>query len=152
MGQSKNIPYYTIVDQVRQACDEHIAIASFDTGTIDYLDSSSVNRLYPYIFLRPMSANILDKQRILTFEIYSLDKPTDRTQNHTDIMSDTELYLYDLQAWFNQGPAIRQQVYLFNFNSIIPVNEAFQDRLFGWMGNVEIITPWSSDYCGYPKL
>ena len=34
----------------------------------------------------------------------------------------------------------------------IPVNEAFQDRLFGWMATVEIVTPWVEDYCNYPDL
>ena len=47
----RNVPYSEIIDLFQQRCDAHLAIASFDSGTIDYLDASAVNRKYPFIFL-----------------------------------------------------------------------------------------------------
>ena len=152
MGLSKNITYEQIVDKFALACDEHLQIASFDSGTIDYLDASAVNRLYPFVFLRPLSTVQANRVRTLAFELYSLDQPKVQTQSNVQVISNTELYVYDLLAWFNFGPTERQQTYQANMVTAIPVNEAFQDRLFGWMATVEVVTPWVEDYCNYPDL
>jgi len=152
MGLSKNITYEQIVGKFQLACDQHLAIASFDSGTIDYLDASAVNRLYPFIYLRPMNTLQANRVRTLSFELYSLDQPKVASSSNTQVISNTELYIYDLMAWFNFGPAERQQVYEVNMINAIPVNEAFQDRLFGWMATVNVVTPWVEDYCNYPDL
>jgi len=152
MGLNKNVTYEHIVSQFQLACDEHLAIASFDSGTIDYLDASAVNRLYPYIFLRPTSTVQANRVRVLSFELYSLDQPKVASSSNIPVISNTELYMYDLMAWFNFGPTERQQSWEVDLISAIPVNEAFEDRLFGWMGNVTVTTPWIEDYCAYPKL
>lgn len=152
MGLTKNITYEQIVNQFQTACNEHLAIASFDSGTIDYLDASAVNRLYPFVFLRPLSTVQANRVRTLSFELYSLDQPKVKSQPNTQVISNTELYIYDLLAWFNFGPTVRQQTYEVDMATAIPVNEAFQDRLFGWMATVNVTTPWVEDYCNYPKL
>jgi len=152
MGLTKNITYEQIVNQFQTACNEHLAIASFDSGTIDYLDASAVNRLYPFVFLRPLSTVQANRVRTLSFELYSLDQPKVKSQPNTQVISNTELYIYDLLSWFNFGPAVRQQTYQVDMATAIPVNEAFQDRLFGWMATVNVTTPWVEDYCNYPKL
>ena len=152
MGLYKNITYEQIVNQFALACNEHLQIASFDSGTIDYLDASAVNRLYPFVYLRPLSTVQANKVRTLSFELYSLDQPKVESSSNTSVISNTEIYIYDLLAWFNFGPTNRQQTYQVNMVNGIPVNEAFQDRLFGWMATVEIITPWVEDYCNYPDL
>ena len=152
MGLSKNITYEQIVGQFQLACDQHLAIASFDSGTIDYLDASAVNRLYPYIYLRPMNTLQTNRVRTLSFELYSLDQPKVASSSNTQVISNTELYIYDLMAWFNFGTTQRQQTYEVDMVNAIPVNEAFQDRLFGWMATVNVVTPWVEDYCNYPDL
>ena len=152
MGLYKNITYEQIVNQFALACSEHLQIASFDSGTIDYLDASAVNRLYPFVYLRPLSTIQANRVRTLSFELYSLDQPKVESSSNTSVISNTEIYIYDLLAWFNFGPTNRQQTYQVNMVNGIPVNEAFQDRLFGWMATVEIITPWVEDYCNYPDL
>lgn len=152
MGLSKNITYEQIVGQFQLACDQHLAIASFDSGTIDYLDASAVNRLYPFIYLRPMSTVQANRVRNLSFELYSLDQPKVASSSNTQVISNTELYIYDLLAWFNFGTTARQQTYEVDMINAIPVNEAFQDRLYGWMATVNVVTPWVEDYCNYPDL
>ena len=152
MGLTKNITYEQIVGLFNTACTDHLQIASFETGTIDFLDSSSVNRLFPYVFLRPLTTLYQDRQTTRTFELYSLDQPKVKTGDNIQVMSNCEIYGYDLLAWFDFGPAVRQQNYEVTMTSGIPVNEAFQDRLFGWMFQINVTTPWILDYCSFPKL
>ena len=145
-----NLTYANIVDAFSAACTAHLQIASFDSGTIDFLDASAQNRLYPYVFLRPLSAVLADKVRTLQFELYSLDQPKLKSQSNKDIISNTEQYIYDLMAWFDYGPAARQQFYEVTLVNAAPVNEAFQDRVFGWVGTIDVTTPFNLDYCSYP--
>lgn len=152
MGLTKNITYEQIVGQFATACKDHLQIASFETGTIDFLDASAVNRLFPYVFLRPLTTLYQDRQTIRTFELYTLDQPKVKTQDNVQVMSNCELYVYDILAWFDFGPAVRQQNYEVTMTSSIPVNEAFQDRLYGWMSTVQVTTPWILDYCNYPQI
>jgi hypothetical protein len=35
--------------------------------------------------------------------------------------------------------------------ALTPVNEAFQDRVFGWVANIDVLTPWKWDYCDFPS-
>lgn len=149
---AQNLTYRDIVDEFQAACTAHIAIASFESGTIDFLDASAVDRLYPYVFLRPTQTLQAPNQRTLSFELYSLDIPRLSAGSNIDVISNTETYLWDLMAWFNVGTSERQQTYDIVMNTAVPVNEAFQDRVFGWMGNIDVITPFALDYCNYPQL
>ena len=45
-----------IVQTFRSAADAHEYVNSFAFGSIDYLDSSSQNIKYPYVFLRPLQS------------------------------------------------------------------------------------------------
>jgi hypothetical protein len=152
MGLTKNITYEQIVGQFSTACKDHLQIASFETGTIDFLDASAVNRLFPYVFLRPLTTLYQDRQTTRTFELYTLDQPKVKTQDNVQVMSNCEIYGYDLLSWFDFGPAVRQQNFEVTMTSGIPVNEAFQDRLYGWMFTVNVVTPWILDYCNYPQI
>lgn len=146
-----NVTYENIINDFVEACNQHYQINSFDTGTLDYLDASAVNRIYPYVYLRPISAVLTERTRTLTFELYSLDQPKNQSQSNTSVISDTEMTIYDLMAWFNYGPADRQQWYEVNLVTAAPVNEAFQDRVFGWVATIEVVTPFNLDYCNYPQ-
>lgn len=146
-----NITYETIIKDFQAACQAHLQIASFDSGTLDYLDASAVNRLYPYVYMRPLSANLADRTRTVTFELYSLDQPKVASSNNISVVSDTEMYIYDILAWFNFGPANRQQWYDVQLVNSAPVNEAFQDRVYGWVATINVVTPFNLDYCNYPQ-
>jgi len=146
-----NLTYRDVINAWEAAATAHLQIASFDSGTIDFLDASAVDRLYPYIFMRPLSATVADRVKTYNFELYSLDIPKLSAGNSIDVVSNTETYIYDLVAWFNFGPASRQQYYDVQINNSAPVNEAFQDRVFGWVANINVITPFNLDYCNYPQ-
>lgn len=147
-----NIPYLNIVNLFQVACDQHLAIASFDNGTIDFLDSSSQSRKYPYIFLRPMASLLTDRVRTLSFELYSLDIPKAmKSQSNLELMSDTEMYIYDIMAWFNFQTATNYDTIGMELTNCVPVNEGFQDRVFGWVGSIDVTSPFALDYCDYPE-
>jgi hypothetical protein len=147
----QNIQYREIINDFQTACNEHLSISSFDSGTLDYLDASAVNRIYPYVFLRPLSSLLADRVRTLGVELYVLDQPKIKSQSNIDIVSNTEMYLYDIMAWFNFGPTERQQTYDLVLTNAAPVNEAFQDRVYGWVATLDVVTPFNLDYCDYPK-
>ena len=149
---TRNVRYEEIVELVQSRCDAHLAIASFETGTIDFLDASAVNRKFPYIFLRPMNSFYVDRTRTLSFEMYSLDQPKNKSQSHLELMSDTEGYVYDIMSYFNYGPTDIQQNYEMLLNDCSPVNEGFQNRVFGWVANIDIVTPFNLNYCVFPDL
>jgi len=147
--------YSQIVNDFQTACNEHLAINYFASGTIDKLDASSQNVPYPMAFLRPLTSigAVLNNlgtsgERTLTFELYMLDVPKLTDSDVTKLMSNCEIYIYDIISWFNLGSM--QQDYEINLNNITPVNEAFNDRVTGWVGNLTITTPFVLDYCNFP--
>lgn len=146
-----NLTYRDIIEQFQAATNASLAVATFDTGTIDFLDANAVNKNYPYIYLRPISSpGVVDRVRSLTFELYSMDVPSLQDQSPVRVLSETEQRIYDTIAWFNFGPAERQQVYEVTMTDLSPVNEAFQDRVFGWVATLDVLTPFNLDFCSYP--
>ena len=142
--------YQEIINIFQEACTAHLNVNAFATGTIDYLDASSQNIKYPYVFLRPMSsAGLQNMVRTLEFELYGLDIPKLSNQSPTQIMSVMEQTLYDILSYFNRGNY--QQEIGINLSSILPVNEAFQDRAYGWMAQIQVITDGKWDYCNFPQ-
>lgn len=153
MAQELNVnpTYEYVVNLFVQACSQHRAIKSFDTGTIDFLDASSQNRVYPYIFLRPMASAYIKGTRTLSFEMYSLDIPKVKSQSNTEIISTTEMYVYDIMAYFNFNSATNLIPFEVNLINCVPVNEGFQDRVYGWVASIDFITPFALNYCDYPS-
>jgi len=146
-----NYTYQQIIGFFEQAADEHLAINSFGTGPLSFLDAKSQNIIYPYLFIRPMtSPGLTGNIRTLNFEVYSLDVPKLSDQNALDVMSNTELWLYDIGSWFNVGTI--QQNIEYDMLNITPVNEAFNDRVYGWAASVNILVPYVYNYCNFPDL
>ena len=40
----------------------------------------------------------------------------------------------------------------YTLQSIVPVNEAFNDRVCGWVGTIVVNTDYVLDFCNFPKL
>ena len=151
MSTDRNISYDNIVQQFRNAASASLSVATFDTGTIDFLDANAVNKNYPYVYLRPVSSpGVVDGVRTLTFELYSMDVPKLSDQSPVQVLSETEQYIYQTMAWFNRGDL--QQTYEVTMTDLSPVNEAFQDRVFGWVASIEVITPYNWNFCDYPQI
>ncbi len=149
--------YRQVVETFQSASLDHLAIKSFAEGALDYLDASSQNVRYPYIFLRPLTspgiildANGVSGARTLTFELYALDVPKLSDASPLQIKSDTEQYIYDIISYFNLG--IEQQSEFLTLQNITPVDEAFNDRAYGWVAVVNYTDSYYLDFCAYPAL
>ena len=149
--------YKEVVETFQAACNAHLAIESFAEGALDYLDASSQNIKYPYIFLRPitstgivLSPNGISGTRQLTFEMYSMDVPKLSDASPLQIKSNTEQYIYDLISYVNLGSA--QQTEWCTLNNILPVDEAFNDRVYGWVATLNYNDSYVLDYCAFPSL
>ena len=141
--------YKEVVEIFETAANNHLAIKSFASGPLSYLDSNSQNIRYPFVFLRPItSVGFINNVRTLTFELYSLDQPKVSNENALQVMSNTELYLYDIGAYIRVGT--EQQTMDFEMTQLNPVNEAFQDRVYGWVATINYTEPAVYDYCNYP--
>ena len=131
--------YKDIVDKFQRAAEYHTFIQSFGHGSLDKLNDAT-NQPYPLLWVRPMNSVGIQPhgQRTLTFEMYLLDVP--KLDRSTDVttMSDAERALYDVYAYFYDGA--EQYDYGISMSTIIPVMEAFQDRLFGWVATIDINT------------
>ena len=142
--------YKQIVQIFEDAANAHKGVNTFAHGTIDQLDASAVNVKYAYVFLRPIqSLGIVDNTRTLNFELYCLDVPTLATQSPVDIMSVMEQTTYDMLSYINRGNY--QQELGVEMTSLIPVNEAFQDRAYGWVTNISVFEIGLFDYCRFPS-
>ncbi len=143
--------YQDIVGYFEDATTSHLAIQSFAEGAIDYLDANSQNIKYPFMFLRPLvSAGLQTNVRSLTFELYSLDVPKLSTQSPLLVKSNTELYIYDILGYMRFNNASTPYGLDFTLANITPVNEAFNDRVYGWVANINITEDAVYNYCNFP--
>jgi len=149
--------YREVVTEFSASCASHLAIKSFAEGALDYLDASSQNVKYPYIFLRPLTSpginlnpNGISGTRTLTFELYSLDVPKLSDASPLNIKSATEQYIYDIISYFNLGAV--QQTEFITLQNITPVDEAFNDRAYGWVAVLNYTDTAVLDYCAFPDL
>ena len=147
------INYKEIVDLFQTAVTDHSYLQYFKHGTIDNIDVA-VNSPLPMAFLRPLQSIGLvtgtsARQRELTFELYVLDQPKISDEDGRLVLSNTEQALYDLFSFFYDGSY--QQSMDIEMDSIIPVNEAFQNRLSGWVATIRIQTSAQGiTYCNIP--
>jgi hypothetical protein len=149
--------YKSVVDQIEAACTAHQAIKQFGEGSIDRLDSLFQNVKYPFAFLRPLqstgmvlNANGVSGARSLNFEFYMMDIPQLTDVDVLKLQSQTEIYLYDIIAYFNLG-AVQRDEYV-TLNSISPLYEAFNDRVAGWQANITFNSYGVLDFCNFPSL
>jgi hypothetical protein len=149
--------YQQVVETFQSAFNAHLAINSFAEGALDYLDAVSQDIKYPFIFLRPITStgivlndNGISGTRQLTFEMYSMDIPQLKNASPLKIKSDTEQYIYDLIAYINLGS--QQQTEWCTLNNILPVDEAFNDRVYGWVATLNYNDSYVLDYCAFPSL
>ncbi len=144
--------YEQVVGYFESATTEHLAIQSFAEGPLSYLDSNSQNIKYPFMFLRPLaSPGLSGNIRTLSFELYSLDVPTLSNASPVKVKSNTELYIYDILGYMRFNNTNTPYGIDFTLSNIIPVNEAFNDRAFGWVSNISVTEDAVYNYCNFPS-
>lgn len=146
-----------IVQSFRDAADAHLYVNSFAFGSIDFLDSSSQNIQYPYVFLRPLQSPGYSQDtrlRILSFELYALDVPKLSNESPEGVMSKMEQCIYDFGGYMNWGPPSdnQQAGVSYDIQSITPTLEAFMDRVYGFVATIQYTESGIYDYCNFPRL
>ena len=146
-----------VVQSFRDAADAHEYVNSFAFGSIDYLDSSSQNIKYPYVFLRPLQSPGYSQDtrlRVLAFELYALDVPKLSNQSPEAVMSKMEQTLYDFGGYMNWGPPSDNQAagVSYDIQSITPTLEAFMDRVYGFVATIQYTESGIYDYCNFPRV
>ena len=146
-----------VVQTFRDAADQHEYVNSFAFGSLDFLDSSSQNIKYPYVFLRPLNSPGYSQDtrlRVLSFELYALDVPKLSNQSPEAVMSKMETVLYDFGGYLNWGPPSDNQTngVSYDIQSITPTLEAFMDRVYGFVGTIQYSESGIYDYCNFPKI
>ena len=147
----------SVVQTFRDAADKHEYVNSFAFGSLDFLDSSSQNIKYPYVFLRPLQSPGYSQDtrlRVLSFELYALDVPKLSNQSPEAVMSKMETVLYDFGGYLNWGPPSDNQTngVSYDIQSITPTLEAFMDRVYGFVGTIQYSESGIYDYCNFPKV
>ena len=142
--------YKQIVEIFEAATTAHIPTKMFAEGAIDYLDANSQNIKYPFMFLRPLATpGLQNNTRTLTFELYSLDVPKLSDQSPLQVKANTELWLYDILSYLNYGPTSDRNIAC-NLVNMTPVNEAFNDRVYGWVAQIQVTEDAVYNYCNFP--
>lgn len=138
-----------IIADFETACTLHKGVNAFQFGTLDQLDAYSQNIEYTTAFLRLLaSPGLSGNTRSLNFELYVMDVPKlDDTEKLT-VMGQCEFTIYDIVGYFNRGPL--QQTTQVNITNITPVNEAFMDRVGGFVANITWFEQGVFNYCDYP--
>ena len=146
-----------VVQSFRDAADAHEYVNSFAFGSIDFLDSSSQNIKYPYVFLRPLQSPGYSQDtrlRVLAFELYALDVPKLSNQSPEAVMSKMETTIYDFGGYMNWGPPSDNQPagVSYDIQSITPTLEAFMDRVYGFVATIQYTESGIYDYCNFPRV
>jgi hypothetical protein len=142
--------FLEIVNKFESAANYHTYIQSFGFGSLDKLNDK-INQPYPLAWLRPMTSQGITAfgSRTLSFELYILDIPKVTDTDYTQILSDSERVMYDFYTYFYDGQD--QQNYTVTLTQLVPLNEAFQDRMAGWVSTFDVQTKTDGlTYCNIP--
>lgn len=140
------ISFSNVVTNLLSSATDLTAVNTAEFGSIDKLDANQQNAQYPYVFFRPVtSPGIRFGQpmiggRFLNFEMYVMDVPKLTDTDMTDVMSNCEQIGYDICSKFYDGEPDFESTYTLSVTNLIPLFEAFQDRVGGWVFNLTIET------------
>jgi len=138
------ISYTTIVNDLKSNASSLTSVNNVDFGSIDKLDANAQNVVYPYVFFRPLTSrgvpfgDVMVGIRSLQFEMYVMDIPKVTDEDMVDVMSNCEQIGYDILSLAYDGS--QQSDYTITNSSMIPLFEAFQDRVGGWVFNLDVQT------------
>ena len=148
----ENLTLSSIVQEFRTAAEAHLSVESFEAGTLSNISYSYEDKDYPLVYLRPLNVSLVNRERVHTFDLYVLSNTSqDTNEQFIDILSENEMILWDLVAWFNFGTTANQQTFDLTVGRANPASEVFDDKLSGIVAEIKVTTPFLLDYCSYPQ-
>lgn len=143
------ISYAQIITKLRGTADNLVSVNSTAFGTLDKLDNQQHNILYPYVFFRPLTSDGIGfsndningngrGERIISLEMYVMDIPKQTDEDYLEAISQCELIGYNIITDYVDGDGYDD--FEVELRNIVPLQEAFKDRVVGWLFNIDIIT------------
>jgi hypothetical protein len=144
-----------IVSIFQDLAIRHKMINDFGFGQT-YDIGASRQMLFPYLWVEPGDSRIIKsgngyKERLQTFSLYLMDKINMGDSNYQEIISDTH---YILETIISE---ISQHLYYVEFNlsldgdiTLVPVIEATDDNVNGYVATITIKIPIRYTYCNSP--
>jgi hypothetical protein len=143
------ITYNQIIQLFSNLANAHKLIKAFNHGDVAEIESDlEINKHYPKIWVVPTSARIVGNTVQTTFNILCFDLVHKDESNETEVLSDTQLILFDVIKSIkhlsgNYFDVIGQ-------TTLTPFTERFGEWVSGWNGILTVETDYNEQGCDIP--
>jgi len=150
------ITYNGIITYFKEFASKHVQINSFTEGGVDKMDLKKINN-YPVLHVDITGSEIQDNIIIYNLDVYIITGITDdNTDSRRDALADTLLIMQDLRSEFFKGKYIVAPSLLLRGDESIsctPIEEDFNNRVYGWSTSISVTGVNESTICNipYPK-
>lgn len=141
-----------IVAQLTGIADAHGQIAAYGVG--DLGEWNPTERNYPLLWIHYVGAETSDGVLDMTFRVGCFDRVLageegeDVSGHEQEVLSDTQLILLDVLAYFAQGQ--HSGYYSARTSNLTPATETMDDRLAGHFIDLTISQDWDFSKCQIP--
>jgi hypothetical protein len=132
--------YQLLKDRIQLFCENHLQIKHFGGEFVSEINNFATETdKYPIIYLTPINQFAGDNVVQFIVDIYCLDLINIDRSNITDILSDTNLILTDMYAYYKEDYDIKVQV--IGEPSLTPLNNQLLDYAAGWVMRITLEVP-----------
>ena len=147
------ITYNGIIDYFKEFANNHLQINSFTEGSVEKIDSKKIND-YPILHIDITGSNIQDNTIIYSVDAYIITAVvSDNEQDRINALGNTLLIMQDLRTEFFKGKYILNPRLLLRGDediSCTPIEEDFQNRVYGWSTSLSVTGVNESTACNIP--
>lgn len=152
------ITYSGIVSYFKDFANKHTQINSFSFGELEQLETKKINE-YPILHILVTGTTIEDNTISYDVDAYILtginEGRSDESEWREDSLASTLLIMQDLRSEFFKGKYIvNPQLLLQGSESIscTPIDESFNNRVFGWSTSITVEGVNESTQCNIPYV
>ncbi|QDP57690.1 MAG: hypothetical protein Unbinned6486contig1001_5 [Prokaryotic dsDNA virus sp.] len=148
------ITYTGIIQYFQKFADQHMQINSFSEGAIEQIENRKITE-YPLLHIIVSGCNIQDNTMIYDIDVYILTGIEDDKSAGTrqDAVSSTLMIMQDLRSEFFKGKYLLNYPILLQGSEDIscePIEEDFQNRVYGWSTSISVTGVNESTQCNIP--
>jgi len=141
-----------IVKQLTDIADAHDQIAAYGVG--DLAEWNPTERNYPLMWVHYVGANtdegvLSTVLRVGIFDrVHVGEEGEDVTHHEQEVLSDTQLIILDVLAYFVQGH--QTEYYSLHQSDLTPATEQMDDRVAGHFIDITVSQNWDFSKCQIP--
>jgi len=148
------ITYSGIISYFKDFANKHSQINSFSVGETDQLELKKINE-YPVFHINITGTTIEDNTIAYDVDAYILTGINDDQGDkwREDSLANTLLIMQDLRSEFFKGKYILNPTLLLQGSESIscaPIDESFNNRVFGWSTSITVTGVNESTQCNIP--